>query len=300
MQDFMKTITSAIRHWTTAKIKNSTADWNEKDVNKDSYIKNKPDVVLRKEVDAIQNIIDYKMNKDNPVGIGSFSMNRKEDTEIGDSSHAEGYSTVASGDSSHAEGYSTVAGGGASHAEGYSTVASVDYSHAEGYYTKASGNFSHAEGNYTEASGSSSHAEGYSTVAGGDYSHVQGKCNKKDTENIYAHIVGNGVSNNKRSNAHTLDWEGNAWFAGDVYTGSTSGTNMDEGSKKLQVESDDSLSTTDKTIVGAINEVNTIASELNAKYTEGTDSLILLSPNGTKFNITVGDDGALSATEIMS
>jgi hypothetical protein len=32
----------------------------------------------------------------------------------------------------------------------------------------------------------------------------------------YAHIVGNGDSENNRSNAHTLDWSGNAWFAGSV------------------------------------------------------------------------------------
>lgn len=44
--------------------------------------------------------------------------------------------------------------------------------------------------------------------------------------------MGNGSISNK-SNAHTLDWNGNAWFAGDVYTGSTSGKNKDEGSKIL-------------------------------------------------------------------
>lgn len=52
----------------------------------------------------------------------------------------------------------------------------------------------------------------------------------------YAHIVGNGSHDQNRSNAHTLDWKGNAWFAGDVYVGSTSGTNRDEGSKKLATE----------------------------------------------------------------
>jgi hypothetical protein len=35
----------------------------------------------------------------------------------------------------------------------------------------------------------------------------------------YAHIVGNGTSTSKRSNAHTLDWEGNAWFAGKITKG---------------------------------------------------------------------------------
>ena len=47
--------------------------------------------------------------------------------------------------------------------------------------------------------------------------------------------MGNG-DYNQRSNAHTLDWSGNAWFSGDVYVGSTSGTNKDEGSKKLVTE----------------------------------------------------------------
>jgi hypothetical protein len=50
-----------------------------------------------------------------------------------------------------------------------------------------------------------------------------------------AHIVGNGKWS-VPSNAHTLDWEGNAWFAGDVYVGSTNGTNKDAGSKKLATE----------------------------------------------------------------
>ena len=52
----------------------------------------------------------------------------------------------------------------------------------------------------------------------------------------YIHVAGNGVHADSRSNAHTLDWEGNAWFAGDVYIDSTSGTNKDNGSKKLATE----------------------------------------------------------------
>jgi hypothetical protein len=72
-------------------------------------------------------------------------------------------------------------------------------------------------------------------VATGDYSHVQGKYNIPDSSS--AHIVGNG-SEAGRSNAHTLDWDGNAWFSGDVYVGSTSGTNKDNGSVKLVKETD--------------------------------------------------------------
>lgn len=64
--------------------------------------------------------------------------------------------------------------------------------------------------------GKSSSAEGLETVAAGDYSHVQGKYNEIDAEGKYAHIVGNGTDDWSRSNAHTVDWEGNAWYAGKV------------------------------------------------------------------------------------
>lgn len=54
------------------------------------------------------------------------------------------------------------------------------------------------------------------TVANGENQLVFGKYNVKDTENKYACIIGNGTSDTARSNAHTVDWNGNAWFAGDV------------------------------------------------------------------------------------
>lgn len=116
---------------------------------------------------------------------------------------------------------------------GENTIASGIHSHAEGSGTTASNTNSHAEGGYTKASGDCSHAEGLYTIASGENQHVQGKYNISDTTS--AHIVGNGTERNTRSNAHTLDWQGNAWFAGDVYTGSTSGTNKDDGSVKLPV-----------------------------------------------------------------
>ena len=143
-------------------------------------------------------------------------------TASGNRSHAEGSSTTASGLYSHAEGYSTEASGSRSHAEGYDTTAIGDYSHAEGYSTTASGATSHAEGRRTVASGIRSHAEGYQTIASGEIQHVQGKFNIEDTENKYAHIVGNGTSDTKRSNAHTIDWDGNAWFAGKVFASNNS------------------------------------------------------------------------------
>ena len=163
-----------------------------------------------------------------------------------DCSHAEGDSTTASGECSHAEGDSTIASGYVSHAEGSSTTASGLYSHAEGNSTEASGECSHAEGDYTtaigicshtegystEASGECSHAEGDSTIASGDNQHVQGKYNIEDKVRKYAHIVGNGAGDAKRSNAHTLDWKGNAWYAGKLSQEGTPTDDKDLATKK--------------------------------------------------------------------
>ena len=91
-------------------------------------------------------VTDDKMDKIDPVGTGSFSMNRKAGTVVGVNSHAEGERTTASGGRSHAEGYQAIASGQDSHAEGNDTTASGGESHAEGERTTASGGRSHAEG----------------------------------------------------------------------------------------------------------------------------------------------------------
>ena len=148
----------------------------------------------------------------------------------GEGAHAEGLSTTASGARSHAEGNGTRATGEDSHAEGLKTISSGYNSHAEGNGTIASGTGSHAEGYVAKASGSYSHAEGFLTEASGSYQHVQGQYNIKDTSNKYAHIVGNGADNNNRANAHTLDWDGNAWFAGNIKIG---GTGYDDSNAKV-------------------------------------------------------------------
>ena len=245
---------------------------------------------------------DSVINKENPTGTGSFSLNRKADTTIGkysfaegdsttasgnyshaegqfttasgytshaegrslnslpdtitkdstnddiiaawntsnftlakgQASHAEGYNTLALGDYSHAEGYGTLARGNSSHAEGYGTMASGNSSHAEGMGARASGMYSHAEGYMTIVSGDTSHAEGMGTIASGAYQHVQGRFNIEDAASEYLHIVGNGGNDRRRSNAHTLDKNGNAWYAGNVYVGGSGQT--DAAAEKLATE----------------------------------------------------------------
>lgn len=109
--------------------------------------------------------------------------------------------------------------------EGRNNIASGAHSHVEGTNNTASGNYSHVEGCRNKATGFATHVQGrYNVVQSVAGPNHYGK---------YCHIVGNGTSDTARSNAHTLDWDGNAWFAGDVYTG---GTAMDSGAKKLATE----------------------------------------------------------------
>ena len=144
------------------------------------------------------------------------------------------YKNTAMGLASHAEGYHTESTGNYSHAEGYFTTVTGEKGHVEGYGGAATGEAAHAENINTTASGIASHAEGNGTRASGDAQHVQGKFNVVDSQNTYAHIVGNGTADNARSNAHTLDWNGNAWFKGDIRVGGTSwdtGTPVGGGSE---------------------------------------------------------------------
>ena len=157
----------------------------------------------------------------------------------GKNSHSEGEATIASNSYAHAEGYKTEASGAAAHAEGGSTKATNETAHAEGQTTIASGKASHAEGRKSIAEGNYSHAEGDNTIARTNAQHVQGKWNDLDNIDNYAHIIGGGDSENNRKNIHTVDWSGNAVYAGEV-TASNGRLISEEEARALIPEVDNS------------------------------------------------------------
>lgn len=189
------------------------------------------------------------------TGIGAEVFNHSNNIATNNYSHAEGSHTQAIADASHAEGCRTIAEGSYSHAEGFATHAEGLYSHAEGSMTHAKGGCSHAEGGNTQAEGNESHAEGSMTHAVGKAQHVQGECNIIDPEydidnpdkrGKYAHIVGNGIAPDRRSNAHTLDWNGLGWFAGGLKVGGTG--QDDENAKEVALK---------EYVVSGINDLQT-------------------------------------------
>jgi hypothetical protein len=234
---------------------------------------------LTDDLQDIRNMINNKMDIENPVGFGSFSMNRKASSDIGEFSSAEGFDTTAAGNYSKAEGYMTEVNSAHTHVQGkynidpdgrYSIIEECDctlgplqstiYYYYSSSYTFSAGYFKLVNGTSVRFSGLNNLPRGvyiagssYNTTSlymltdesvkstsssSTTYTHVTKLSSVPTYDRLghYAHIVGNGTSEEERSNAHTLDWEGNAWYAGDVYVGSDSGTSKDEGSKKLATE----------------------------------------------------------------
>lgn len=157
-------------------------------------------------ISGLQNLVD---------GIATGSV-RGINTAVEDSSYTIGQNAFA-------EGHSTKASGNRSHAEGHSTTASGSRSHAEGYSTTASGFISHAEGRETTASGVCSHAQNLNTVAGYEAQTAIGKYNENKTNTAFE--IGNGTAYNARSNALTVDWNGEIEIA--LNTTAASGTDKE-------------------------------------------------------------------------
>lgn len=220
------------------------------------------------------------------IASGDYSSAEGYDTEAtGECSHAEGYNTGATGNfGSHAEGSVTTASGSCSHAEGQHTIASATMAHAEGNSTTASGDYSHSEGYSTNATGKTSHAEGWCTTASGDYQHVQGKYNLEDRTKAF--IIGNGTSNDARSNALSVDWDGNVAATGyDFGDNGISPTRIIAYEKEVEVSD---KGTVQKTTTVGINAGLHLDGEIYASNFKGLAANLTTTTTGLALDATMG------------
>lgn len=118
------------------------------------------------------------------------------------------------------------------------------------------------------AIGEYSHTEGYATIAASDYQHVQGKCNIPDPNNTYACIVGGGTDYNK-ANIHTLDWDGNGWYAGKLAVGVGPTNDMEVATKQyVDNQTGNKISSTSVTAIwtGTQAEYDALTPDANTLY----------------------------------
>lgn len=137
-----------------------------------------------------------------------------------------------------------------------------------------------ALGDNVTANGWFSQAEGQGTIANGSYQRASGKYNVADTGNTYAEMVGNGyaevdqqtfVVTEHRSNARTLDWNGNETLAGDLTVNKGTANEVTLGSEVSNLKNEISL------IINGINNDGLIEPTLiwqTGKYISKTDNTI--------------------------
>lgn len=127
--------------------------------------------------------------------------------------------------------------GAYSFAVGRGNKASGYTSCAIGYLSVAIGDFAFATGRSSCANNDYSIAMGYQTMTNLDCQTVIGQLNKKDSTSIF--VIGNGTNDANRSNAFTVDWDGNTWAAGSITaTGSIKGTDFNGFTINKSVPSD--------------------------------------------------------------
>lgn len=175
----------------------------------------------------------------------------------GKKSHAEGGNTQATGYNSHAEGDNTQATSGCTHAEGSDTQATGAFSHAEGTYSKTSGWRSHVEGSWNDCKSNDCHVEGSNSGTGlsAKCSHVEGYYCLAYSP--YQHVQG----------------KYNATDSNSKYAHIVGGGTSDSDRKNI----------------------HTVDWDGNAFYlgTVECAGVIMTSPNGTKYKITVDNSGNL-------
>ena len=99
---------------------------------------------------------------------------------------------------------------------GIGNIAVLKGAVAGGTGTKARAKFSRTGGYESVADGYGSVSDGRGTVATRHYQQVHGQYNVIDEERKMLEIVGNGSDDENRSNARSLDKEGNAYYGGNL------------------------------------------------------------------------------------
>lgn len=199
------------------------------------------------------------------MGLYSFSTGF-ENKASGTAAFSAGSATEASGNASAAFGTYTKASGDNSAAFGEGTVASEIYAVAFGTGTKASGNASAAFGTNTESSGGNSVTFGTGTKASGSASAAFGT---------------------------STESSGNASVTFGIAT-KASGDN----SAAFGIFNDDSPEAIFMVGDGLNNNNRTNAFEVRSQGSDQESTLVIKSPNGTQWEISVDNSGNIQATQL--
>lgn len=186
-----------------------------------SYSRNRITIPLSTQISGETFTVTYTVRDDAEYSNvkllnGAVSLNKGVANSV--FSVAEGSGT-AYGIYSHAEGENTTTFSSGAHAEGGNTKAQGIYSHAEGLENVAQAGFSHAGGWYSRSLAQGSFVHGYYLQAVAENQAVFGKYNNNDFNSLF--LIGNGTSDNARSNAFGVYTDGSGFIKGNFNVGGT-------------------------------------------------------------------------------
>lgn len=207
-----------------------------------------------------------------------FGISRSAQT-MGYYSFKQGVETVASGSYSSAFGEGSTASGVSSVAFGSGTLASSSASSAFGVSTKATGSYSSAFGDNTTASGNASSAFGDRATASGAYSTAFGRQTIASGSNSSAfgfYAVANEYASLAIGRYSTEGAAQSSWSLGSPIFKVGNGTSAANRSNSYVLYND-----------GRSEQVKDI------EVTEIGQGVVIKSPDGTRWRITVDDSGNL-------
>lgn len=179
-------------------------------------------------------------------------------------SYAEGYELVAAGAAAHAEGKGCSAYEDFSHVEGSNNLNYGYGGHVEGWNNVNYGFGSHVEGFENICNSNASHVEGRNNIVSSENQHVCGRYNIEDTAGEYAFIIGNGSLPTSRSNALTVDWDGNVAINNSLNTKSITCSTI-QNDNKLTLYSPHSIDLSSDT--GSVNITGNLALDPGTQIT---------------------------------
>ena len=138
----------------------------------------------------------------------------------------------------------------------------------------SNGDYSITMGEYCVANGNNSFATGQHTISSADGSFVCGKYNIEDVDMNYAFVLGNGTSTSERSNAFSIDWNGNTYQQGDIYFNGDYDTPLSE---KIADTS---------SLVNRMNELETVNNELIEQIASLKEQIEELANNSGTDSVT--------------
>ena len=219
---------------------------------------------------------------------------------LGEASHSEGMNTKANGHNSHAQNANTEANGNFSSAHGRNTKANGIASNSNGQYTEANGDYSESHNEYTKANGKGSDAGGFYSESNGDYAFSRGercKANGKNAVAIGYNTIASGLY------AVALNYLTKATNTGATALGY--GTIAD-GQYQLVAGRFNKNASSMVFILGwGTNDTDrknimTVDRNGNAIIAGNvsTPAVVLKSPSGKSFKLTVSDTGELTTVAV--